>query len=1341
MGTQTELQSGLYNITEQSFEPLKNLIYSFQGKISKISDEFRRQREAFIEEENRIEQLRLEKQRKEAFLLEKRKREEEEELRKTNEKEAERKRKEAEALRIAKEKEEERKKKEEEDAQKVKDEEQRQKKLVDEKIAAELQNAKESFINQFKKLGLMNKFSQSELNNHSQELNDFKIFNQEIGNKSISEILEKQIKLDAFISKLENLNNSIKSYAAIKATKAYQEILVDVISIMSSFNNKTPEQQTGITNSLVDDIKNKENFEKIKEIYDIGKNNTSLTDLDNFINNSDNTETINETVYNKIIQNIIENINSNRQYTDLKTQISDLYEIIVGTARVIDRFKPHDDDNTSPETSSINKANYNIKTYLESLNLPRASVASGASGGGFNTLQTGGYNYNDIITVKSTNQIQISNNGCSDVEANTSFGPYYSIYPPQYNNFHIYYNMFGSIPLSTLYGMTIQQRASESQTVAETTNNFTKNIKFTKPSSRTFDTKNIDNKPHNLMNKLCQNNGSVVIFGYGFSGSGKTYTLISGSEKTNGGNIKYDPSILEQFIKDNSSCITSVEFLEIYPLGTEHDPHKATVPTSKKIIAATPNENNGTISETVSLKQLQDYANQQSFNIDSDFEVRHFEPCRESGRYNLYIPIEKQNATYEIINTRIKLLERHRISNLRILATPNNNESSRSFLQITLKLSTKGGHNSQLVIFDMPGTENTVRIKTEFLGEDLFDKIQKYNGSRFTDIPQMISILKKESVNSEQFNIDFYVENINYLTFTSLQKINSFTKLTNVTDINNILKIFKLFFMERMNFSTLGFHISNDVDIANDSLEFALFINGFDILRQQATKANLIFMNTYNQIKSNKTIKFLKNDDFKKIYDKFIKFLNSKDPKDNTQNLYYNISISKNCKIPHTKDDNDNDLKIIFKIFNLDISDKTFQYKDDINSIRTKIENYKNSLENPTILLDKNIIDINNTSEIANSKIIYFANPLIKYIYLILNLLYKNFIFLKTRTNGNLKETFSDKTLGNQGDNFNNEIKAQPEQAFYRAAVFFIYKYINFIVNQGRSIVTNLEHLKFFFLTRTGLVKDYNDEEANKATNTDSNNKSFFCKETDTKCSEIIEKPKYYTKLTKVGNINIDEQINIGNMAVFRLIDILQSLSNSPFLKDCLKEKVEYTKEKITSKYMNLNLLKRETSSITTLPSSSVPNALLGAIFIMFTNYKIFLSNKNIDDAPIVSVKKDLKTLCVAAKDTAEFTESISSTSIGKKKTAEIVRRISGTPTGNRQFQTISINDYLNKIQVRQSVIVAQGGNRKFDLNQLINHINHNNNKHKTRRNISYKNKKDKNNKNRVFYNRTKKNM
>jgi hypothetical protein len=36
------------------------------------------------------------------------------------------------------------------------------------------------------------------------------------------------------------------------------------------------------------------------------------------------------------------------------------------------------------------------------------------------------------------------------------------------------------------------------------------------------------------------------------------------------------------------------------------------------------------------------------------------------------------------------------------------------------------------------------------------------------------------------------------------------------------------------------------------------------------------------------------------------------------------------------------------------------------------------------------------------------------------------------------------------------------------------YKYINFICNQGKAIVTSLEHLKYFFLYRTNGLDNYN---------------------------------------------------------------------------------------------------------------------------------------------------------------------------------------------------------------------------------------------------------------------------
>ena len=57
----------------------------------------------------------------------------------------------------------------------------------------------------------------------------------------------------------------------------------------------------------------------------------------------------------------------------------------------------------------------------------------------------------------------------------------------------------------------------------------------------------------------------------------------------------------------------------------------------------------------------------------------------------------------------------------------------------------------------------------------------------------------------------------------------------------------------------------------------------------------------------------------------------------------------------------------------------------------------------------------------------------------------------------------------------------------------------------------------------------------------------------------------------------------------------------------------------------------------------------------MFANYKMFLDKTDIDIKPIETVKADLSTLCTAAKDTAEFTESISSTSINKIKDTTII--------------------------------------------------------------------------------------
>ena len=168
----------------------------------------------------------------------------------------------------------------------------------------------------------------------------------------------------------------------------------------------------------------------------------------------------------------------------------------------------------------------------------------------------------------------------------------------------------------------------------------------------------------------------------------------------------------------------------------------------------------------------------------------------------------------------------------------------------------------------------------------------------------------------------------------------------------------------------------------------------------------------------------------------------------------------------------------------------------------------------------------------------------------------------------------------------------------------------------------------------------------------------------------------------------------------------------------------------------------------------------------MFTNYKIFLDNdidnKDIDD----SLKLKLDTLCTAAKDTAEFTESISSTSTNKevlitKSTPQEVQE--GHEFLSKSYPELFSPDVDLAIDVNEEpdIDVPQdenipldanitsdaneepsanipldentvGGKRKFNMNQLIEYKNK---KSRTHRNLSSKNKKNK-----VFYNRTKKN-
>jgi hypothetical protein len=282
----------------------------------------------------------------------------------------------------------------------------------------------------------------------------------------------------------------------------------------------------------------------------------------------------------------------------------------------------------------------------------------------------------------------------------------------------------------------------------------------------------------------------------------------------------------------------------------------------------------------------------------------------------------------------------------------------------------------------------------------------------------------------------------------------------------------------------------------------------------------------------------------------------------------------------------------------------------------------------------------------------------------------------------------------------NTIISNQPTfDEFYGCLLIIIYKYINFIVKQGSAIVTNLEHLKFFFLSNTNNVEKYNN---NKSVDTE----KYKC-EDNNKCNNLITNERNYSRSTKVGTTGteINESINMGEMKKYRLLAILQYLANQNSDLDQLATKVYKNKADANEYTLDLFTLKPGTIF--------VPQTTKKSLFVMFTNIKIFRDDSKTFASDLINSKDDdklkpnLELLCAAEYDTLEFAQSISSTTQG----AATAVASGGSKTKSNNIKYFSMND-----------------------------LNKKNKNHKTRRNFSITNKKHKN-KGKMFSTHSKKNI
>jgi hypothetical protein len=894
-----------------------------------------------------------------------------------------------------------------------------------------------------------------------------------------------------------------------------------------------------------------------------------------------------------------------------------------------------------------------------------------------------------------------------------------------------------------------------------------------------------------------ENGKSVVLFGFGFSGSGKTYTLIEG--KADGS----DTSILYQFIEKNQVQINSIEFLEIYP-----NPDKPTFFVGN---------NNLQPPKTQSIQM------QALINIINPSETNNIIP---NDYYNTITKQNETNISIKTIKEHIAKIEKYRREQLRILPTPNNPNSSRSFLQITIKLKDNGDKKGgQLVIFDMPGTESTVRIKEMMLGKESYvdsDRLKKINEKegdlykcndfneeniqdcfKFNKNALTYFIQKGVSINFEKSRLNQTIckELYKYLTYknednqtTQSNKIcaisnlfegfdksivPNFTKLDSVApnissktiyeyvtikykkhyddsyiissvqaiqnskDTIKVMNVlFKYFILNLFKFNALDITIKHKdlIDkneyIAKIGLELACFFNK----KAYSTYNDYFKKTTFDEIV------FLKDDDYKKIYDQFLtviliddnfsesdsdisletnindkenemdKINNQKQKmmevfefttittpsnKSNTSKLEVQVEFKddiftqslENIKKLDAFLNNKTHTKSIFIKYILfilsyikqkseylktmvfvkinkekvqydqsttvtlekleELYNKYNEFKEHmikeqrISKLKQKIDEITENLKNANTILNsylklsdteksasiktsgkQTVLKLTNLYKSLNNSSIPPITETSKKTVILQNLPKVIIKLEKQLTTLSEKLAELNKSINGSEQTQMNQSKINyiSAKAIYdienmrlRASVYFIYKYIKFIVNQGSGIMTTLEHLKFFFLSRAGKIEKYNN-------NHESDKQKQFTIEDD---KDIFNNEETYTN--KEGEI--EEKINIGQMKKYGLISILQSLAGDETNLNTIKN-IKLKETQIP----NLLTPKKQTEQ----QSTEQPKNTTKSKFIMLAHINPF-PNTN-EENKIIEADKEKK--CKSASDTLAYIDSISANNL-----------------------------------------------------------------------------------------------
>lgn len=425
-------------------------------------------------------------------------------------------------------------------------------------------------------------------------------------------------------------NNMTKIDSKIDYDNCY-EILKNFISLNNIFYRKEEVitrldniiyNNTGIFSKLSDSLKQKikTDYEKVKiEI----KNHIDFLNLKQYVNSPNigllkMSSTRDRVPENFCIElsNLLQYWNSNKvTYRNQDRILSNIYEDLSGVARIYIRIKPVNYDNSENENSVIPK---NIRINIVSDKRQRS------------------------LTLDCTK----SN---TEFKGEESFGDFYGIFEDTFTNLDVF---------------TGTSNTQDSNSVKINLDNITEKTDSISPGLF-----------HNF--KQLEDGYSVVIFGYGNSGSGKTHSLLG--SKGSPGLLHYGLSSL----RDVSNISLRYLFEQYY----------------NRL-----NFNNRQISGSI-------------HNLIGQIPLLKDFSKDESAEFQKLLPnyINTKDITVDELYILTDIIDKYRIQKGRIKMTPINNVSSRSHLFLVFEIKFNSGKSGFLTITDMAGRESPMNIFNMFI--------------------------------------------------------------------------------------------------------------------------------------------------------------------------------------------------------------------------------------------------------------------------------------------------------------------------------------------------------------------------------------------------------------------------------------------------------------------------------------------------------------------------------------------------------------------------------------------------------------------------------------------------